>query len=367
MPENKKHSKTLASDRKEEVNHLLHGMGKGVYDTLDNGVFPELALRSRSVKNIVYSEEVKQYVLGSSTVRRSSGNVKHIRPFAQLMWLGLFSKLLINQGKTSTLRDVYYSSQAYDIDFTDQSESDEIITDLEVVLAKSREDFNIYPEERSAIFGDVTIEYTVKGYEGKKLNLASHPDGYLIGPSLSTSEFVDTSAEMIIAVEKGGVFTRFVEEKVHEKYHALIIDTAGQPPRSTRYMLKRLSNELNLPLNIFTDGDVYGEHIAMVIIAGSANAAHLRDLAVPRGKWLGVWGSDITKYKLPSDPLTDIDIKRVHELKRDPRYTGGIWQRELDVFLKLKRKSELEAFSKYGLTAVVDKYLPEKLEMAKSL
>ncbi len=26
-----------------------------------------------------------------------------------------------------------------------------------------------------------------------------------------------------------------------------------------------------------SDGDVYGEHIAMVIISGSANAAHLRE------------------------------------------------------------------------------------------
>jgi len=37
------------------------------------------------------------------------------------------------------------------------------------------------------------------------------------------------------------------------------------------------------------------------------------------------------------------------------------------MFLKIKRKSELEAFAKYGLTTIVDKYLPEKLEEAKSL
>jgi DNA topoisomerase-6 subunit A len=253
------------------------------------------------------------------------------------------------------------------MEFKDQDESDQIITDLEVLLGRAREEFNIYPEERSAIFGDLTVEYTVPGYEGRRLNLASHPDGYLIGPSLSTAEFVDTSAEMVIAVEKGGLFTRFVEEKIHERYKAIIIDTAGQPPRSTRYMLKRLNQELGLPLYVLTDGDVYGEHIAMVIISGSANAAHLRDLTVPEGKWIGVWGSDIVKYKLPSDPLTETDIKRIHELRRDPRYRSGIWRRELGVFLRIRRKSELEAFAKYGLTTITDKYLPEKLEEAKSL
>jgi DNA topoisomerase-6 subunit A len=315
----------------------------------------------------VYDTELKQYVLGQKMVRRSSHNIKHIRPFAQLLWLAFFSDKLVQEGKTSTLRDVYYSAQAYRIDFKDQDESDEIITDLEALISMAREDFNIYPEERSAIFGDLTIEYTVPGYEGRRLNLASHPDGYLIGPSLSTSEFIKTSAKMVIAVEKGGLFTRFVEEKVPQKFKALIVDTAGQPPRSTRYMLRRLNQELGLDVYILTDGDVYGEHIAMVITSGSANAAHLRDLTVPDAKWIGVWGTDIIKYRLPSDPLTENDIKRIYELKRDPRYQGGIWEKELNVFLKIKRKSELEAFAKYGLTAIVDKYLPEKLEMAKNL
>ncbi len=360
-------SKTIASRRKAEVKRLLNQLGQKIYEDLENEMFPEVTLASRSVSNIVYDEQLKQYVLGPAKTRRSAHNIKHIRSFTQLIWLASFVNRLVETSKTSTLRDVFYSSQAYGVEFNDQSESDEIITDLEVLLSKAREDFNVYPEERSAIFGDLTIEYTVPGYEGRRLNLASHPDGYLIGPSLSTAEFVDTSAEMVIAVEKGGLFTRFVEENVHKRYKALIVDTAGQPPRSTRYMLKRLNAELKLPVYILADGDVYGEHIAMVIVSGSVGAAHLRDLTVPDAKWIGVWGTDIVKYRLPSDPLSEVDVKRIYELKKDPRYAKGIWQRELDVFLKIKRKSELEAFAKYGLTTIVDKYLPEKLQEAKSL
>jgi DNA topoisomerase-6 subunit A len=338
-----------------------------MYMKMDKGIFPDVAFPSRSVRNMVYDEELKQYILGASKVTRSSQNIKHIRPFTQLVWLAFFVNKLLADSKTSTLRDVYYSSQAYNVEFKDQPESDGIIQDLEATFSRPREDFSIFPEERSAIFGDITIEYTVPGYEGKRLNLSSHPDGFLIGPSLSTAELIETSAEMVIAVEKGGLFTRFVEEKVHERYKAIIIDTAGQPPRSTRSMLKRLNRDLSLPVYILTDGDVYGEHIAMVIVSGSANAAHLRELTVSSAKWIGVWGSDIVKYKLPSIPLTDHDYKRISELKRDPRYRKGRWRKELDVFLKIKRKSELEAFAKYGLTAIVDKYLPEKLETAKSL
>jgi DNA topoisomerase-6 subunit A len=100
----------------------------------------------------------------------------------------------------------------------------------------------------------------------------------------------------------------------------------------------------------------------MAIMSGSPNAAHLRDLATPDAKWRGVWASDIVKYDLPSDPLTDVDVKRLHELKGDPRYTGKLWQKEVKTFLKIKKKAEQEAFSRYGLTYIVDEYLPAKLK-----
>ena len=131
--------------------------------------------------------------------------------------------------------------------------------------------------------------------------------------------------------------------------------------------MKRLHDELHLPVVILTDGDVYGEHIAMVIKSGSANAAHLRELTVPDAKWMGVWATDIDKFKLPTIPMTESDIKRCYDLQKDPRYQEGIWKKELEVFTKIKKKAELEAFSKYGLTNITDKYLPEKLELARSL
>jgi DNA topoisomerase-6 subunit A len=361
----KQKSKTTAEVRKDRVEKVLNDLGHRVYNDLDGSRFPSVTFASRSVSNIVYDKKLQQFILGSSTVKRSAGNIKHIRPFTQLLWLAFFSKQLVNEKKTSTLRDVYYSAQAFNVEFMDQAESDELITDLEVLLGSAREEFNVFPEERSAIFGNLTVEYTVPGYEGKKLDLSSHPDGMMIGPALTTAEFRDTDAEMVLAIEKGGLFTRFIEEKVHEKYKALLINTAGQPPRSTRYLLRRLHQELKLPIGILCDADPWGAHIAMVIKSGSANAAHLRDLTTPSGVWLGVWASDIVKYKLPSDPLTEIDIKRIYELKADPRYKEKMWHDELDTFLKIKKKSEQEAFSRYGLSYIVDTYLPEKLELLK--
>lgn len=362
----KNKSKSSIKERKGKVLASLEELGGQTYKQILDHEFPSFRMPSRSIANILYDDKTRQYILGKRSVKRSARNVAHIRPFTQLLWTAMFADELTSQNKTSTLRDVFYSAQAYEMDFRDQAESDNLITDLETVTSFSREDFNVYPEERSAIFGDLTVEYTVPGYEGKRLNLSSHPDGVMIGPSLTTAEFVEhdtKKVDKIIAIEKGGLFTRFIEERVHQRFKAVLIHTAGQAPRATRFLLRRLNQELDVPVYIFTDGDPWGMHIAMVIISGSANAAHLRDLNTPDAIWGGVWASDIVDYKLPSDPLTDLDLKRLNELEKDPRYAGDLWKREIDTFRKIRKKSEQEAFSRYGLTYIVDKYLPSKLKL----
>jgi DNA topoisomerase-6 subunit A len=352
---------TIAKKQARTIKDLT-SFGEQIHSQIDDRLFPSLVLQSRSIDNIVYDPKTRQYILGNRRINRNARNIRHLRPFAQLVWTAWFSKELLRMRKTSTLREVYYSARGQrDIEFKDQDESDNIITDLETMLKAPREDFHLFSEERSAIFGDLTIEYTVPGYEGNRLNLTSHPDGVMIGPAVTSAELIETSAEIVLVIEKGAMFTRLVEEKAHEKFNALLIHTAGQAPRSTRSLLYRLNKEMGLPIYIFTDGDPWGVHIAMVIISGSANAAHLRDLTTPDAKWIGLWASDIMKYRLPTENLTDLDMKRIKELQRDPRYEDEFWQNELKTFLNIKKKAEQEAFSRYGLTYITDKYLPDKL------
>ncbi|MCJ7609871.1 DNA topoisomerase IV subunit A, partial [Candidatus Bathyarchaeota archaeon] len=317
---------------------------------------------SRSTSNIIYDERLRQYVLGERSARRTSRNIRHIRPFTQMVWAADFAKELKTSGKTSTLRDVYYSAQAFDVNFTDQQESDNIITDLETVLATGREDLNIFPEERSEIFGDLTIEYTTPGYEGRRINLTMHPDGVAVGPALTTAELVETTADKVIVIEKGAMFTRFIEEQAFRKFNAILVHTAGQPPRATRHLVQRLNSELGLPVYVFCDGDPWGMAIAITIICGSANAAHLKELTTQDAKWMGLYSSDIQKYKLPSTKLQNVDVKRLLDMQKDPRCMGEPWTSQIDHFLKNRVKCELEAFSRYGLDYVVKKYLPDKLQ-----
>ena len=170
MPKSKKqtkHSKRQndIEEQKVQIRSQLKQLGEKIYSDLNSQRFPTIHFPSRSVRNIVYDKKTKQYILGSNTVTRTASNIKQIRSVTQLTWLAFFANELMSNKKSSTLRDVYYSSQAYAVDYTDQPESDAIITDLESVISTARERLNIYPEERSAIFGDLDIEYTVPGYE----------------------------------------------------------------------------------------------------------------------------------------------------------------------------------------------------------
>lgn len=350
---------------KKYVLDRLSELGMKVYAQMYRGRLPKIYLPSRSTSNIKYDERSKQYVLGSEHIERSAANIRHLKSFTQLLWVSWFARQLIVEGKSCSLRDLYYTSLNYpEFKFKSQKESDDIVTDLESVLGVPREDFKISPEERSSIFGDLTIEYTVPpSHAGKRVNLLTDPDGKNIGMSIATAEFIDCGAKIVIVIEKGAIFRRFIEEGVYERFKAILIDSAGQAPRFTRLLVRRLHEELGLPIYILTDADPWGMHIANVIIHGSANAAHIKGLTTPDAKWLGMWASDLQKYRnLPTLPMSERDLKRLRELRRDPRYQDPFWQGEIELFLKLQRKAELESFSAQGLSAIVDKYLAKKLK-----
>jgi len=345
----------------KDVLHKLTLLGEAICVQLENGCLPFIEIPSRTTSNIVYDEMRGRFVLSGARIKRTTSNVKHLRVFTQTVWMAYMAKRLIEEGKSTTLRDLYYMAESYGVKFKDQQESDSIIADVEALLGVSREQLRIFPEERATIYGDLTIRYNVHGYERTILNLTASPDGVAIGPALAAADFQDCGAEKVIMVESGGMFTRLIEEKAHEKFKAVLIHTAGQAPRLARHFAYRLKRELGLPVYIFTDGDPWGAHIAMVIISGSANAAHVDSLVIPDAKWIGILPTDIEDYRLPFEKFNEKDWKRLHDLMADPRYQSPFWRNQLKKFEEEGKKSEQQALSIYGLSYVTEKYLPEKL------
>ncbi|WP_457550691.1 DNA topoisomerase IV subunit A [Archaeoglobus sp.] len=336
-----------------------------IYDQMKRGEIPEIKLTTRTKSNIEFKESSDVWVYGGKKSIRSAKSVKGAYQLLRMVYVIGFLKEQLIQNRSSTLRELYYISENWGIaKFNEQLESDRLIEDLEILTGLQRESFNVRPEEDGAtIFGDVKIRERTR--RGKRI-IHCQDDvgeaGYQIPTNVDNIEFLECNADFVIAIETGGMRDRLVENGFDEDYNALIVHLKGQPARSTRRLLKRLNTELNLPVVVFTDGDPWSYRIYASVAYGSIKSAHLSEyLATPSAMFVGIRPSDILKYKLPSDKLTDEDIKALNAILSDPRFDVEFWRREVKLQLELGRKSEQQALAKYGLSFVTDVYLPERL------
>ncbi|UCE80471.1 MAG: DNA topoisomerase VI, partial [Methanobacteriota archaeon] len=126
--------------------------------------------------------------------------------------------------------------------------------------------------------------------------------------------------------------------------------------------MKRLNEEMKLPICVFVDGDPWSFRIHASLAYGAIKTAHLSEyLATPTAEYIGITASDILNYDLPTDKLNDRDIQALNAEKTDPRFSDQFWKHEIDLMLEIGKKAEQQALAKYGLDFVTDTYLPEKL------
>jgi len=185
--------------------------------------------------------------------------------------------------------------------------------------------------------------------------------GYQIPYNVETIKFVEHDAKFIIAIETGGMQDRLIENGFDEKFEAILVHLKGQPARSTRRIIKRMNEELKLPVVVFTDGDPWSFRIYASVAYGVIKSAHLSEfMATPAAKFIGVQSSDIVEYELSTDKLNDQDIKALQSELTDPRFETEYWKEQINLMLKIGKKAEQQAFAGKGLDYVTDTYLPER-------
>jgi len=343
-----------------------------IYSDFQKKHIPSLKVSSRTKSNITLDERHGVWKYGKQKSTRSAHTLDGASMLLKTVYMIDFIKDMIHQNKTSTLREMYYISEGWgDAKFSAQQDSDHLSEDLEIISTLMREDLRLRPEEDGArVIGNITIEETTRRGERKKIHCqddvgdSGYSIPYYVEPDKLT--FKDSDVKLAIAIETGGMFDRLAENGFDEKFQALLIHLKGQPARSTRRFIKRLNQEKNIPLIVFTDGDPWSYRIFASIAYGAIKTAHISEyLATPSAQFLGVSPSDIVNYKLPTDDLTDQDKKALEAELTDPRFSDEFWKGEIKLQLELGKKSEQQSLAKYGLDYVTDVFLPEKLaEMA---
>ncbi|MFB6113522.1 MAG: DNA topoisomerase IV subunit A [Halodesulfurarchaeum sp.] len=337
------------------------------YDQFDLGEIPRMEVPTRSKSNIVFDEEAGVWVYGDRTSVRSANSVRGARKLLKAVYTIEFLAKQLEEDRSSTLRELYYLSESWDEDeakFGDQSESDAMIEDLEIVSGVKREDFHMRPEESGAtLMGPLHLrEQTRRGEREIHCQMDVGEGGYQIPNNPDTIEFLEHDADFVLAVETGGMRDRLVENGFDEAYNVIIVHLKGQPARATRRITKRLHDELGLPVVVFTDGDPWSYRIYGSVAYGSIKSAHLSEyLATPAAQFVGIRPADIVEYELPTDPLSDSDRNALESELEDPRFQTDFWEDQIELQLDIEKKAEQQALASRGLDFVTDTYLPDRL------
>lgn len=328
---------------------------------------PSLSYPIRALSNVVFDEQSGVFRLADGRSVRDLSYVT-VKTFAQTLRMMALSKVLIDTDDIATKRDVYYQSKNWgEAGFKEQVESDSIMDDTEAMLGLIREQLGFIPDEHGGgVAGELmVIDRDPASGERLEIDCTKFGSGaYSVPPSVEHLEF-RTKAKFILVIETTGMFQRLVKHAFWKTARCILIAMGGVPSRACRRFVRKLADEHGLPVYVFTDGDPYGyTNIYRTLKVGSGNAAHLNEFfCVPQAHYLGVTPDDIVKYKLPTHPLKEVDVKRAKDaLKNDPFIRAHRkWQLAIRRLVKMKVRAEQQALAAHGLNYVIETYLPEKL------
>ena len=211
---------------------------------------PHMDIPARSLSNVRYNKAKRFIEMGRNTNRRQLFNLSQAKSYMQTMLVASGATQLIEQGKTTSIRGLYYLLKhtiegAKEETFEDQAECDPVIEDVEVLLGSLREELHLYAQKRGDMVGDIVLVD-----RGDEIDCARMGSGGYGIPSIVEPEviqFKSCTAKFVLHVEKDTVWQRFNEDKFWRKNNCILTHGGGQPPRGVRRLLHRLHDELKLP------------------------------------------------------------------------------------------------------------------------
>ena len=123
----------------------LTGLADRVVTAAQRKRDPHVDIPSRTLSNVSYNRRKRFIEMGSNTNRRQLFNLSQAKAYMQTMLVASGCKRLIDEGKTTSIRGLYYLLKhtikgTNEKTFDDQPESDVILEDLEVSIDALREE-----------------------------------------------------------------------------------------------------------------------------------------------------------------------------------------------------------------------------------
>lgn len=250
---------------------VIHEKFKKVLDDILAGKPPKLVIPKRTLSNTVFDPERGILVLGEDYLERNFLDMGEARKFMQTLLMASIIYQALVENEYPTIRDLYYRGK-HTIVYRDlkgrrreentwdeQAESDAAIRDVEVYTGMLREEMLILSKEKGKVVGSMRIR---SGGDIIDLSRLGH-GAYAIESTPDLIEFIDVDAEFVLVVEKDAVFQQLHRIGFWKKYKSLLVTGAGQPDRATRRFVRRLHEELKLPVYILTDS-IPGDEVVII-------------------------------------------------------------------------------------------------------
>jgi DNA topoisomerase-6 subunit A len=352
---------------------------------LEKAKRPVIEATKCSLDNALYDFKVGFLTPGKKKIKTEL-NVASVKKMSRAVFMLEILLRNIATGAVNTKRELYYISKGEvkhnafmkPIDFADQDESDAIIDFICEILECYREELNCYANDR----GGQTYSQQLIVEEA----LADGTRAVIDLSQLGTSPFqpknrpqnltlkAKKKIDYCLIVESEGTANTLVANGYTKRHNCILVGAQGVPSNAVRGWLRRIQDQLQVPLYFFGDLDAYTmQNIYRTLKAGSA-ASLIRnsDYSAPEVKFLGVLPEDIKKYDLNDYPVKENDAQEVRALKKakdalenDPFFRDKRNKGLADILrwlLENKRRCEQQAFFTVNPR---DPTMPEKIIVEK--
>lgn len=369
----------------EDIPNISYELCSRLLRDLERAKKPVLEATKCSLDNSNYDPSLGYLTPGKKKVRTEL-NVASVKKMSRTIFMLEILLRNIEAGNVNTKRELYYMSKGEvkhnpllkPLDFNDQSESDAIIDFICEMLECYREEMNCYANDRGGQTyskqlivvetlsdgGTATIDLSMLGTS------PFQPKNRPQNLKLKTRKKID----FCLIVESEGTANTLVANGFTKRHNCIVVGAQGVPSNAVRGWLKRIQDQLKIPLYFFGDLDAYTlQNIYRTLKAGSA-ASLIRnsDYSAPEVRFLGVLPEDIAKYDLNDYPVKEGDAQEVRALKKardalsnDPFFKSRKNKGLSDILhwlLEHKRRCEQQA---YFTVDPRDPQMPEKIIIEK--
>ena len=366
-PAGKSGPRTNSADRDAHTQRQLLTLVESVVERGLTGVEPTINVPTRAASNTLWDKKAGILRMGDNAVERQLFNLGMARKFMQTLLHTKGINELIKAGKTSSLRGLFYANlhkikPTTEKTFDDQSESDTILEDLEVVLGSLREELHLYAENRGAMVGNITIVDRGDEIDCRRMGSGGYAIPSIVEPDII--QFKKIEAKFVLHVEKapsGNASTKTGSGK----------NTTASSPTAADNLTRRADSSNDSTTRKTSQSSACstatpGHYIYSVIKQGSIGLAFESErLAVPDARYLGIRAKDYEQCELGEEvqiALNDATspAKQIRSYPWFKDHKG--WQKEIDKLLRNGFKMEVESLISKDISYVTEVYVPERLK-----